>query len=1010
MEVIDRALPPSTDLPENMPTRIGDFRIVREIGRGGMGVVYEAEQTSLNRKVALKVLSVTITGTPQSVKRFQREAQAAGRLHHTNIVPIHAMGQHAGYWYYAMELIEGLSLSRVIDQQRVGSGHATEESLARRAGSAAPSTGGLDTGTGTGTRAYFVRLAEVFAGVADALHLVHDEGIVHRDIKPSNLLLDADGVLKIVDFGLALQVDAGGPSMTLTGDLLGTPVYMSPEQAMAKRIKVDHRTDIYSLGATLYELLTLRPPFEGKSLHDLCSQIVTKDPVLPRRRNRRVPRDLETIVLKAMDKDRAKRYQTGAGLAQDLRRFAEGGAIRARRIGLTGRAWRKMKRHKVRTMLVAAMLLFAIGGGVVAIRAHREARTRREIQYAQLMARAGEEFTRAFAVDPFDDVASHVALQEPSMDLLARAIEVLPDRPEAYFDRVFMSGRTTDERMVDLERARSRGLPKKTYHLARGCLARQYGVVSAGAARNRATQDGPNTVADDYFEGLLLLRQGSLQDAEILLTRVIESKEPGRIRLFMAHRHREWLRGKRGDAAGSLEDLHAMQTLGGGGFRVDARIAAVWQLLGQKEASERCFEGLLAEVRQEKDPTAWRVLVNSLRSSNPECQAHELLDRAAREAVEAYPESPRLLREVATALQEMRRFDEAVEALQRAVSCDPQMIEAWRQLSGLLCDRLRRFDEALQASGRALEIDPSNPRALRNHASILWHLKQYEEAVKTLARIKSDYAEYEYAQWLRGRCLLRLGRTSEALEVYEQTLDWQRDNLRALVGKASCLDRLKRYEEAEAVNRRITELDPDNYKAYWNCGVLLRRLGRDRKALKAFDRFVEIKPADPRAHQQRGELLGKLDKRVEALSVYEQALECFDPKEVPPGPLNNMALILATCREKQLRDPVRAVKLASRAVELGSWAGFRNTLGVALYSAGRWREALEALQESMGLRRGGDSYDWFFVAMAKHKLGQDDARKWFDKAVVWMEKNKRDDQELKRFRAEAEEVLGIKKD
>ena len=180
-------------------------------------------------------------------------------------------------------------------------------------------------GSGNG-HGWFRRVAAIFAGVADALEAAHGEGIVHRDVKPGNLLLDGDGTLKLVDFGLA-HLDGNGPTMTRTGDLLGTPAYMSPEQAAAKRIRVDHRTDIYSLGATLYEVLTLRPPFDGDNLHQLCTQIVSRDPIQPRMVDRRIPKDLETIVAKAMEKDRTSRYQRASDLARDLQAFCEGGAI-----------------------------------------------------------------------------------------------------------------------------------------------------------------------------------------------------------------------------------------------------------------------------------------------------------------------------------------------------------------------------------------------------------------------------------------------------------------------------------------------------------------------------------------------------------------------------------------------------------------------------------------------------------------------------------------------------------
>ena len=259
---------------ESQNQRLGDFEILRELGRGGMGVVYEARQVSLNRNVALKVLSGGFGLTPKAVDRFHREAEAAAKLHHTNIVPVYATGEHDGTHFYAMELIDGPSLDRVIKQLRQASKQtaASEssdqpnsphlEATGPYVGDSDPAQALTSSALCSGSR-YFDTVARMIADVADALDHAHKNGVIHRDIKPSNLLLSSSGRLSINDFGLARMLEQ--PGMTMTGEFVGTPAYMSPEQVTAGRIQLDHRTDIYSLGATLYELLTLEPPFRGKS-------------------------------------------------------------------------------------------------------------------------------------------------------------------------------------------------------------------------------------------------------------------------------------------------------------------------------------------------------------------------------------------------------------------------------------------------------------------------------------------------------------------------------------------------------------------------------------------------------------------------------------------------------------------------------------------------------------------------------------------------------------------------
>src|SRR5215470_11808076 len=338
--------------PSDAPRRLGDFEIVRELGRGGMGVVYEARQLSLNRKVALKVLSGVLGLTSKAVQRFRREAEAAAKLHQTNIVPVHATGEQDGTHFYAMELIEGPSLDHVLRQLRASQAGAASATEPARAlvqttdyveGASTADGSGLSTSSLSSGVAYFDIVARLIAEVADALDYAHKNGVIHRDIKPSNLLLSPAGRLSVNDFGLARVLEQ--PGMTTTGEFVGTPAYMSPEQITAGRTLLDQRTDIYSLGATLYELLTLQAPFTGEQRDQVLAQIVHKEPRPPRKVNPRVPVDLETICLKALEKDPDRRYQTAGAMADDLRRYVNRFAIAARRAGPIERLRKWVRRH-----------------------------------------------------------------------------------------------------------------------------------------------------------------------------------------------------------------------------------------------------------------------------------------------------------------------------------------------------------------------------------------------------------------------------------------------------------------------------------------------------------------------------------------------------------------------------------------------------------------------------------------------------------------------------------------
>jgi tetratricopeptide (TPR) repeat protein len=326
--------------------------------------------------------------SPKAVPRFRREAEAAAKLHHTNIVPVYATGEENGAHFYAMELIEGPSLDAVIRQLRQA--RSTEPTATPPSSpdqlavtgpyveSANPPADGASVLTASSLSSdghYFDTVAKMVADVADALEYAHQQGVIHRDIKPSNLLLSPDGRLSVNDFGLARLLEQ--PGMTMTGEFVGTPAYMSPEQITAGRVPIDHRTDIYSLGATLYELLTLQPPFTGKGRDQLLAQVLHKDPKAPRRVNRKVPVDLETICLKAIDKDPDRRYQTAGELAADLRRYVNRYAIAARRAGPVEQLRKWVKRHPGITASLALVVAALAVAGYFGYRAHVEEGRRR---------------------------------------------------------------------------------------------------------------------------------------------------------------------------------------------------------------------------------------------------------------------------------------------------------------------------------------------------------------------------------------------------------------------------------------------------------------------------------------------------------------------------------------------------------------------------------------------------------------------------------------------------------
>jgi eukaryotic-like serine/threonine-protein kinase len=304
--------------------RLGDFVLGHLLGRGGMGIVYAARQLSLDRAVALKILPTNAFSHPKHIQRFLLEAKAAANLHHPNIVPVYAVGEESGIYYYAMQLIEGHTL----DQHQRSAWCSDQWRL----------------------------LLDAAASIANALQYAHDCGIIHRDVKPSNLLIDPSGHVWITDFGLVRRIQDNG--LTQSGELIGTANYMSPEQARGK--PVDERTDIYGLGITLYELLTGHQAFAEEPHRSVLSRIESEEPIKPRQINPSIPTDLETVVLKAIAKDREDRYSSAAELAADLLAVRDGRAIMGRRPGLAKLATRWVSRHKPLVAVACTGAMFCL--------------------------------------------------------------------------------------------------------------------------------------------------------------------------------------------------------------------------------------------------------------------------------------------------------------------------------------------------------------------------------------------------------------------------------------------------------------------------------------------------------------------------------------------------------------------------------------------------------------------------------------------------------------------------
>jgi eukaryotic-like serine/threonine-protein kinase len=428
-ESTGRASKTASELDLSSALPLGDFRLIRQIGRGGMGTVYEAEQLSLNRRVALKVLPMAAALDEKHLQRFKNEAQAAAQLHHTNIVPVYAVGCERSVHFYAMQLIDGQSLADVIGELREGGAQTGDGSSHSGAISS-----NLTSMRSSKRSEYFRAGARLGLQAAEALDYAHQLGVVHRDIKPANLMIDRRGNLWITDFGLAqFYLDTG---LTQTGDLVGTFRYMSPEQASGRGAVLDQRTDVYSLGVTLYELLTLERAIPGENRQELLRQIDAVDPPMLRSIDKAAPIELQTILTKATAKDPAERYPTARALADDLDRFLKDEPILARPPTAWDKGVKWTRRHKSLALAAIVMLLLSVLGLTVStiLIAREQAKTATAYSLEQQKsAEARKSFEQALAaVNYLTDLAANELPKNPQF---VQAREHLLEEALGYYQR-----------------------------------------------------------------------------------------------------------------------------------------------------------------------------------------------------------------------------------------------------------------------------------------------------------------------------------------------------------------------------------------------------------------------------------------------------------------------------------------------------------------------------------------------------------------------------------------------
>jgi serine/threonine-protein kinase len=808
--------------PERVGQRIGDYEVLEEVGRGGMGVVFKARQQGANRVVALKLLRFDPLGGDEQARRFRNEAEIVAQLDHPHIVPLYEVGEYAGRVYFSMKLLDGGSLA-----DRLSRFAADPRAAAR-----------------------------LVADVARAVHFAHQRGVLHRDLKPGNVLLDGDGRPLVTDFGLARRVESDS-SLTQSGAIVGTPSYMAPEQAAGAKGAATTAADVWGLGAVLYALLTGRPPFRGETVLETLEQVKGQEPESPRRLNRRVDRDLETVCLKCLRKEPGRRYEAAQELAEDLERWLAGEPVRARRAGPWELAAKWVRRRPALAGLlgVSALAVLGLVTGLVwhndQLRdsADRERNQALEANRQKEEAQKKRAFARRAADRMYTQVAEKWLASEPGSEKLQR--EFLEEALR-FYQELAQEPDADPSVQQELANAYRR---MGAIHLKPGRPAEaEQALGKAADIGEKLTAQHPDQaeyqddLASIYYQlGNLNKDTSRPQAGEEFYRRslAIFRKQAARFPSVPAHR----------------------QTIGTALINLGSLLKRTGR---QREAEEAWREArsVLEKVTEESPEAAhYHIALGGVLNNLAILLSQQGKSGDARGLLED------AIRHQRTALEINPRNKQALIFLDSHYSC--------------LSVVLRQLGEPTKALG-----------AMRESITVAEHLvAEFPETVSHRTSLAASQAAL-------GQLYRNSGKPEEAAAAFRSALATMEkaaaDFPRAPVNKgmlvnlhnelgAVLFDHLGKYKDAEAEFRQVLRIRPNDFNGHHNLGHALYRQHRYPEAVAAYREALKIKPADAVAHYNLGKALRAKGRLDEAVAEYQEAIRL---KKDFPEAHNNLALTL----------------------------------------------------------------------------------------------------------------------
>jgi tetratricopeptide (TPR) repeat protein/tRNA A-37 threonylcarbamoyl transferase component Bud32 len=780
--------------------RVPGYQILAELGRGGMGVVYKARQERLNRVVALKMVIAGAHASAHQLARFHAEAEAVAQLQHPGIVQVFEIGEHDGLPFFSLEFVEGGSLADLIG----GKPRPPHEA------------------------------AETAELLARTMAVAHQHGIIHRDLKPANVLLTTDGQPKITDFGLAKRIE-GDSDLTKSGTLMGSPNYMSPEQARGWTHEIGPVSDLYSLGAILYELLTGRAPFVGTSILDTLSQVRNQEPVPPSRLQPKVPRDLETICLKCLQKEPGRRYSSCEALADDLHRFLVGEPIRARPVGPAERLWRWCRRNP-RVALLSGAVAVLVGVVAVSLIAMGLRLSREKEAIAETRNVAGERLERAAAaIAGGDSRHAHELLQQANLPLLSRSPELADTRSQMQRLQEQVDVFTEFKTLLDQARFTCFGSPSQKKEGQRYCrrLVELYDQIEGhtGAAASGLpplNDEQQQRFKEDVFDAFLIAA---------IVERDLAAKGDEAAQQEAARRGLDWL-----DRADQVLP---------GTRAVYVHRAACWGKLGDRSKDQADLKRAEAIVPTAAVDRFWHGFAYRLRGDKAQRDGdRKKAEEQHRQGLAEYTEFLRLRPDHfwgyfnwSMAHVQLGDLREAIFGFTVCIHLRPDFPWSYNN-RGVMLLRLQRDEQAIEDCNAALARDERYFEAYENRGLAHLHQGKTDLALRDFNRAIELNPQYTPLYSHRADTLRKERRQAEALRDYDRMLDLGADKVQVFVQKSDTYREMKRLDEALRECDRAVALNAKN------ADLLYRRAGLHaaaRQYQQARDDYSAVLALVPRA-------------------------------------------------------------------------------------------------------------------------------------------------------------------